>query len=94
MGLDDLASSEGVELAVTEMMGVGMASARPPLVVVTSITEITDSWLRVDGDRIDLRSAAAAAAAGHTGDLSLSLACRFESPCACTSEEIQKIIDQ
>ena len=93
MGLDDLASSEGVELAVTEMMGVGMASARPPLVVVTSITEITDSWLRVDGDRIDLRSAAATAA-GHTGDLSLSLACRFESPWACTSEEIQKIIDQ
>ena len=40
LGLDDLASSEGVELAVTEMMGVGMASARP---FVTSITEITDS---------------------------------------------------
>ena len=39
----DLASSDGVELAVMVIIGLGMASARP---FVTSITEITDSCRR------------------------------------------------
>ena len=41
LGLDPL--NDGVEFAVTEMMGVGIASARPFAVAATSITEITDS---------------------------------------------------